>query len=86
MTNPTPTATAVTRTRRHLTALDGIYRRIDRGDTNGRNAASTATSIERHWLLLQAALEEGGYEDLDARPRLAAMYRRIERRHYGVSA
>lgn len=68
-------------TRRHLAALDGTYRRMDSGQLTGRNSDATSLNLDRHWTQLQDALDAGGYEMLDANPRLAAKYARVERRH-----
>ena len=76
------TASPLDRTRRHLTALDGIYRRMDGGQNTGRNAAATDSAVDMHWRELAAALDDGGFEELDSRPRLAAKYARLERRRY----
>lgn len=75
-------ASPLERTREHLRALDGIYRRIDRGENTGRNSDATARAIDYHWNALAAALDDGGFEELDVRAGLAAKYARIERRHY----
>lgn len=71
-------------TERHIRAIEGIYYRRDRSLTTGRNAAATDDTLEWHWRNLAAALEAGGFEELDARDSLARRYSRIERRRVGL--
>lgn len=64
-----------------INKLESSYRRFDYGQLNGRNASSSDSTRDWNWRKLQAELVLGGYKELDATPRLAARYYRLERRH-----
>jgi hypothetical protein len=71
-----------TKTARLVDNLAAMYYRRDRPmQLVGRNSAAGDQTLDANWRRLQAALEAGGFEELDADPRLAARYRRLERRH-----
>lgn len=78
MTTTTKTPSA---TRRLVRNMLGTYRRLDTGESGGRNANATYSTLELNWARLRAALEAGGFEELDADPKLAARYATLERRH-----
>lgn len=75
------TAQTQTKTRELVRAMTAMYRRVDTGANTGRNAGATFASLSAKWEKLQAELVAGGFEELDASPRLAASYARLERRH-----
>ena len=70
-----------TQTQRLIDNLVASYRRLDSGQLQGRNSASSDATRAFNWRRLQDALTAGGYEELDANPRLADRYYRLERRH-----
>ena len=76
---------AQTQTRKSLTALAGMYYRLDTGQSGTRNHEATSRALDAHWNALRKALEDGGYEELDANPKLAAKYSKLERRHLLVA-
>jgi hypothetical protein len=71
----------MTTTEKLIRSIEAIYRRLDSqtGDY-GRNVTATFRTLGARWDQLADALEADGFEELDARPTLAARYARIERR------
>lgn len=68
-------------TDRHLRALEGMFYRLDTGRSGLRNHEATSRALAAHWRDLRAALEAGGFEELDNNPALARRYSKIERRY-----
>jgi hypothetical protein len=78
-TNREGNVTTKTQTQRLVTNMLGAYYRLDTGRSSGRQSAFD--NLDWNWGRLQEALENGGYEELDASKTLAARYRKLERRH-----
>lgn len=84
----------VSKFRRHVAALGGIYARMDAGTLTGRNAVSTDGTVRMHAEAARRLLREDAatweaplcaYLDSKHGSRLAAKWHRIERRYYGLS-
>lgn len=84
-------SSSVAKFERHVTALAGVYRRMDRGELTGRNSDATERTIDGHYrdaaALLKAELDDEAspiYAELERRPRLAAKWYALERRYFGL--
>lgn len=80
--------------RRSVTALAGVYYRLDSGTTTGRNADATSRTIDAHFrearALLRAELHDDdsplyAYLDSPRGAKLAAKWDALERRYVGLS-
>ena len=81
--------------RRHVTALGGIYYRIDSGYMNGRNSNATDDAMAYHFRKARETLSAACKDDSDPLPeyldtprgaRLAAKWAALEYRYLGVRA
>jgi len=79
--------------RRHADAAAGIYYRLDKGLTGGRNSESTERTLEWHIRSAQQMIAEDARTDdaplctyLDENPKLADKWNRLERRFFGARA
>lgn len=83
----------VKRFQRHVTALSGIYYRLDKGISGGRNSRATDTALAMHVKQAREILAADARTDdaplcayLDSHPKLAAKWNALERRYYGLPA
>lgn len=77
--------------KRKLRNLESAYRRLDRGELNGRNATGSDRTREMHYRELDAALQAELYLDdsplflmLDTEPATAWRWSVMERRSVGL--
>lgn len=72
--------------KRRLRNLESSYQRLDSGKLTGRNAAgSDGTRALNYRLLSELARTDEVCDALDADPKLAARWNRMERRQAGLS-
>jgi hypothetical protein len=76
---------------RQLNNLEGMFRRLDSGELTGRNSQSSDDGRRRSYERLRDAVRADAQTDdapictmLDARPKLAAKWTRLERRSVGL--
>ena len=88
----TPGTDVVKKFRRHVDALSGIYYRLDKGISGGRNANSTTLALESHVRAARALIHEDANTDdaplctyLDEHPRLSDKWNALERRFFGLA-
>lgn len=82
----------VAKFRRHVNGLAGVYYRLDKGLTVGRNADATSETLDWHYshardmVAAEARAEEAPVCDyLDSHPKLAAKWNALERRYHGLA-
>lgn len=83
---------SIARFRKHVTAIAGIYYRLDRGISGGRNSASTDATLEWHVRAAQDLINTDARRTdanplcdyLDQNTRLATKWNTLERRFYGL--
>lgn len=78
---------------RYLKSLEGMYYRLDKGISGGRNSASTDATMEARVREMQAAISADAHTDdtplcsfLDDNPKVAARWNKVERRFFGCRA
>jgi hypothetical protein len=76
---------------RRLRNLEAMWRRLDRGELTGRNCESSDRTRENTYRALRDAIRADANTDaaplcawLDANPKIAARWDRIERRTVGL--
>ena len=81
----------VARFERSVRNAESVYRRLDRGELTGRNSDATDATIRGHVETCRALMKAELHDDdsplfawLDAHPKLAERWDRIERRYYGL--
>lgn len=84
---------SVTRFKRHVDALAGMYYRLDTGRSGGRNSNATEQGMDAHMRAARAVLAAAVADEadplpewLDAHPRYAAKWNALERRYVGCRA
>src|SRR5215471_14110021 len=87
----TKSRTTLEQFRRHVTALRGIYYRMDTGTLTGRNSDATAEALDMHYDAARALLRADAATDanpicdyLDTHERFAASWNALERRYVGL--